>query len=434
MAYNGSGTFVRLYNWVTDRNAGTKIRADRFDAEMDGMATALSTAICKDGQTTISADIPFNNKKITGLADASAGTDALNRQTGDGRYPYMARSSIASATTTDLSTNKNAYQYVTGTTTITSFGTGANLLRHLTFDDALTLTHHGTTLILPAASDITTAAGDSAWFGSDSSGNWRCLSFHKADKAVYSQTEETVASASTCDIGAAKSEYINITGTTTITSFGTKTNRYRVVGFSGALTLTHNGTSLILPGAANITTVAGDIAIFRSDASGNWACLTYQRTSQPPGNGLPAGTVVAWTTDTALAGTLECDGSAVSRTTYAGLFGVIGVIYGSGNGTTTFNLPDYRGRFLRGFDNSAGVDPDAGSRTDRGDSTTGDAVGTEQADEFESHTHGLAEVLNAPTSGSGAKITGAGSDDVTDATGGNETRPVNTAVMYCIVY
>lgn len=86
MAFNGSGTFSRLYNWVTDRSNGIKIRADRMDAEMDGFATGLSNAICKDGQTTISNDIPFNNHKITGLADATADTHAMNRQTGDARY------------------------------------------------------------------------------------------------------------------------------------------------------------------------------------------------------------------------------------------------------------------------------------------------------------------------------------------------------------
>lgn len=81
-----SGTFTRLYDWVTDRNNTVKIRADRMDEEFDGIADALSTAIYRDGQSTVSANIPFNNKKITGLGDATAATDALNRQTADARY------------------------------------------------------------------------------------------------------------------------------------------------------------------------------------------------------------------------------------------------------------------------------------------------------------------------------------------------------------
>ena len=53
---------------------------------------------------------------------------------------------------------------------------------------------------------------------------------------------------------------------------------------------------------------------------------------------------------------LECDGAAISRTAYAALFAVIGETFGAGNGSTTFNLPDLRGEFIRGWDNSRGVD------------------------------------------------------------------------------
>lgn len=87
-----------------------------------------------------------------------------------------------------------------------------------------------------------------------------------------------IASASTTDIGAATGNYVNVTGTTTITALGTvQAGSTRIVNFNGALTLTHNGTSLILPTGANITTVAGDCAIFVSLGSGNWVCTHYQR-------------------------------------------------------------------------------------------------------------------------------------------------------------
>lgn len=86
-----------------------------------------------------------------------------------------------------------------------------------------------------------------------------------------------IASASTTDIGAATGDFVDVTGTTTVTALGTiAAGIERTVRFTGALTLTHNATSLILPGAANITTVAGDIAIFRSLGSGNWLCVNYQ--------------------------------------------------------------------------------------------------------------------------------------------------------------
>ncbi len=86
-----------------------------------------------------------------------------------------------------------------------------------------------------------------------------------------------VASAGTTNIGAATSNNVRITGTTTITAFDTvDAGIRRNVRFAAALTLTYNGTSLILPGGQNITTVADDTAEFLSLGSGNWICLTYK--------------------------------------------------------------------------------------------------------------------------------------------------------------
>lgn len=89
-----------------------------------------------------------------------------------------------------------------------------------------------------------------------------------------------IASATTTDIGAATGNFVDITGTTTITGLGTvQAGTHRWVKFSGALTLTHNATSLILPGGASITTAAGDTALFVSLGSGNWRCLFYSKAS-----------------------------------------------------------------------------------------------------------------------------------------------------------
>lgn len=90
--------------------------------------------------------------------------------------------------------------------------------------------------------------------------------------------EDTVASATTTDIGATVSENVSITGTTTITGFGTAAAGIKRWGrFTGILTLTHNGTALILPGAANITTAAGDRFVAVSLGSGNWCVHSYTK-------------------------------------------------------------------------------------------------------------------------------------------------------------
>ena len=100
----------------------------------------------------------------------------------------------------------------------------------------------------------------------------------KLTGALEWATPVDVASAATTNIGAAASNRVRITGTTAITSLGTiAAGACRTVTFAGALTLTHNATSLILPGGANITTAAGDVAEFESLGAGNWRCTGYQK-------------------------------------------------------------------------------------------------------------------------------------------------------------
>lgn len=150
---------------------------------------------------------------------------------------------------------------------------------------------------------------------------------------------------------------------------------------------------------------------------------------------LPAGMISAFAMPTAPTGWLACNGQAISRQTYADLFAAIGTMYGAGDGATTFNIPDYRGYFLRGWDNNRGIDPDSLNRTDRGDGTGGDAVGTLQADEFKSHNH-RHDVYNLSAGLSGSPKMGynSSSPSYTNASGGNETRPKNINVLYCIKY
>jgi hypothetical protein len=105
----------------------------------------------------------------------------------------------------------------------------------------------------------------------------------------------------------------------------------------------------------------------------------------PPTTGVP-GTIDLWPTDTPPAGAYECNGQALSRVNDARLFGIIGTRYGSPD-PNTFNVPDFRGQFIRGWSHGSGVDPDANTRTDRGDGTAGDHVGTKQTDAVRSHSH-----------------------------------------------
>ena len=149
---------------------------------------------------------------------------------------------------------------------------------------------------------------------------------------------------------------------------------------------------------------------------------------------VPSGTVIAFAGAVAPSGWLLCNGSAISRTTYSALFTAIGSAHGSGDGSTTFHLPDYRGRFLRGVDGTAGNDPDKLTRTAaNAGGNSGNAVGSVQADENKSHTHGIASGTSTNTT-SFTSVDGAGQNVsiLSGASGGNESRPKNANVNYII--
>jgi len=138
----------------------------------------------------------------------------------------------------------------------------------------------------------------------------------------------------------------------------------------------------------------------------------------------PAGAVMPFAMSTVPSGWLECNGAAVSRSTYSALFSAIGTTYGAGDGSSTFKVPDMRGEFPRGWDNSRGID-------------SGRGIGSSQADDFKSHSHTRSATNGFGSGGAAFDVTRGSLDGgpftaTTSATGGTETRPRNIALMYCI--
>ena len=137
------------------------------------------------------------------------------------------------------------------------------------------------------------------------------------------------------------------------------------------------------------------------------------------------GQIMFFAKNTPPSGWLKCDGSAVSRTTYNGLFSIIGTTFGNGDGSTTFNLPDLRGEFIRGWDNGRGIDSNR-------------VFGSTQTDSFKTHTHNLTVRDGATNFGSDKALTrsagggGTNTSQSVDEAGGNETRPRNIALLPCI--
>lgn len=149
---------------------------------------------------------------------------------------------------------------------------------------------------------------------------------------------------------------------------------------------------------------------------------------------VPVGTIVPYISTTTIPNSwFYCDGAAKSRTTYPDLFGVVGTAYGEGDGSTTFNLPDFRGEFLRGLDDGTGRDPDASGRAASGaGGGMGDAIGSRQDDALKIHTHTVV-ANNFATSNSGTNSTQGSGTTPTGAAGtSTETRPRNVYVAYLI--
>jgi hypothetical protein len=290
MAFNGAGVFLRLFNWVQDKNNGIDIDSTRMDQETDGIATGLSNMICRDGQSTVTADIPFATHKLTQIKSGTVRTDATNLgQLQDSTLNWIADSGVADAIAATYAppitalvdgqhcsvraANANATTTPTfspnGITahTITKFGGTALGIGDIQTNQELDLRYNLANtrweLLDPRAADLTanTFVGTQTLSG-----------------AALNEARATIASAATVNIGAATANYLQVTGTTTITAFDTiQAGTERTLEFASSLMVTHNASSLILPGSASITVSAGDTMILRSEGSGNWRCIVYQQ-------------------------------------------------------------------------------------------------------------------------------------------------------------
>lgn len=193
-----------------------------------------------------------------------------------------------------------------------------------------------------------------------------------------------------------------------------------------------NRAPLVLPHGAAPTGAALEDGALWTTVAAVWARIagaTRQLATIDDLGGIasvPAGAVCAFARPTPPTGWLTCNGAAVSRTTYAQLFAAIGTTYGAGDGSTTFNLPELRGEFIRGLDSGRGID-------------TGRTLGSAQAASIESHVHNVTgQLYNESGNTAGNIASGGPTADPntfnfnTAATGGAETRPRNVALLLCI--
>lgn len=308
LRFTGTGSFTvtapAVSYWYIVRNDCTGDLTLKRDGGTGVVIRAGTTAIwTTDGTTeyvldptldkikTAAANVALGGNKLTGVGTGTAATDAATLSNKVHQF---------AAPTSSLAMNG---QKITGVGTATNPDDAATLANSInefaTPTDSLDMASEKIidlgypTSVTDAANlqsvrdEVAAAAAINLPSASGQDGRYLKAVYNDEQGDVLPQwstidwtAETSVASATTTDIGSAGSNRINITGTTTITSLGSNSNsanKTRVVRFSGALTLTHNATSLILPTGSNITTAAGDVAIFVSDGSSNWRCVSYQR-------------------------------------------------------------------------------------------------------------------------------------------------------------
>lgn len=155
----------------------------------------------------------------------------------------------------------------------------------------------------------------------------------------------------------------------------------------------------------------------------------------------PAGEISGFARSTPPNGWLVCDGSTISRTTYARLFEAIGTTFGAGNGSTTFRLPDLRGEFIRGWDAGRGVDA---GRSFASWQDSDNKIHSHTVND-PGHAHNVNHRANGATTntqlddvlktlpGSATTTTTTSATGISlSSTGGSESRPRNVALLYCI--
>ena len=255
---------------------------------------------------------------------------------------------------------------------------------------------------------------------------------------------QTTSPGAALDVGNAGSIWLSNSGVARSIISADGSNSYYSAEGARSIVLKANGTTLFTINTTNATATIP--IVLPADPTTALQASTKQYVDTL--TGAPAGIIMAFAGSTAPTGFLACDGSAVLRATYATLFAAIGTTWGAGNGTTTFNVPDLRGMFMRGTGTNA---------TGSSSGAVGPSVGTYAADTYLNHSHSITDTghahsptylinqssgipgwasgstfNNAITTQSGTSASTTGISVNTSTTGGTETKPKNYGVLYII--
>ncbi|MGI9411541.1 MAG: hypothetical protein ACR2OV_15790 [Hyphomicrobiaceae bacterium] len=325
-----------------------------------------ATPPADDGSQVASNQLEWAKHK-TKLADpVKTLSEAINTEL-LAAFGKLHLSQIRSITTNDTQVAADDRKLISATNTITytllAAGTAADGFTVVVLNagtGVVTIDGDGSETINGATTVALSKQYDAVTLRCDGS-NWVIVHDSRTsyEVAINEAKGADVASATTTDIGAATGNYVDVTGTTTITGLGTvQAGTRRIVQFDGALTLTHNASSLILPGSANITTVAGDVAHFVSLGSGDWKCTAYikQDGTAVVFSGITLDTEQATTSGTSV--TFSGIPSTAKRITV-----MLDGVSGTSTGDLTVELGDAGGIETSGYISGASIGASAGALT-----------------------------------------------------------------------
>lgn len=391
MARNGSGSYSPPSNTWNPAVPETAILSDDWNATLADLATALTQSLASDGQTPAAAVIPFAQgiRVSDGLITAPSISVIGDVDTG---FYFPAANSVSLVC--------GGVSVLAATSAGVTFPLGVTFAGNQTVTGDLTV--NGNTTIGNAGADTLSVVATGTFTGNQTfNGTATFTSTVTVPDASF--TNAKLANMATATIKGRVTAGTGVAEDLTATQATTILNVMSGDGGSGGL----KGLAPA-PGAGDAA--AGAVLT----AAGTWQAV------------VPVGSITMYAVNAPPPGWLECNAAAVSRTTYAQLFALIGTTFGAGNGTTTFNLPDMRGEFARGWDNGRGIDPAR-------------AFGSAQADELEAHVHSVTPPSATDDTGAGLTTTGTGGAETitpynTASTGGTETRPRNIALMFIIKF
>jgi len=250
--------------------------------------------------------------------------------------------------------------------------------------------------------------------------------------AAQAQTALDTANAATVTANAASTTANGIAATAN-TALTNSTNAVNTANTANSTATTANTTANTANTTANSALSTANSAVSTANSA-----LTFAQAINP------VGAVIWVATSTAPNGFLKANGAAVSRTTYAALFAALGTQYGAGDGSSTFNLPDLRGEFIRGWDDGRGIDSGRSFGSNQSYATAR-PTNNFTTDNPGNHNHGYnggnLKSLQGDNAGNddyanGGGTTGGGGSHTHQITGGgdSETRPRNVALLACIKF